>query len=106
METIRKLCGCHTDLIHKYDTSVSHMWNGLFTFQLFEANRDGCHMWDRKCSLFRELKVLHRNILETGVLTRVVHNSSPTRLVFSHEWFIIHLQRDEVELEMNSEPRV
>ena len=28
------------------------------------------------------------------------------RLVFSHEWFIIHLQRDEVELEMNSEPRV
>ena len=28
------------------------------------------------------------------------------RLVFSHEWFIIHLQRDEVELEINSEPRV
>ena len=28
------------------------------------------------------------------------------RLVFSHEWFIINLQRDEVELEMNSEPRV
>ena len=28
------------------------------------------------------------------------------RLVFSHKWFIIHLQRDEVELEMNSEPRV
>ena len=28
------------------------------------------------------------------------------RLVFSHEWFVIHLQRDEVELEMNSEPRV
>ena len=28
------------------------------------------------------------------------------RLVFSHEWFRIHLQRDEVELEMNSEPRV
>ena len=26
-----------------------------------------------------ELKVLHQNILETGVLTRVVHNSSPTR---------------------------
>ena len=28
------------------------------------------------------------------------------RLVFSHEWFLIHLQRDDVELEMNSEPRV
>ena len=28
------------------------------------------------------------------------------RLMFSHEWFRIHLQRDEVELEMNSEPRV
>ena len=28
------------------------------------------------------------------------------RLVFSHEWFRIHIQRDEVELEMNSEPRV
>ena len=28
------------------------------------------------------------------------------RLVFSHEWFIIHLQRDEVELEMNSDSRV
>ena len=28
------------------------------------------------------------------------------RLVFSHEWFRVHLQRDEVELEMNSEPRV
>ena len=27
------------------------------------------------------------------------------RLMFSHEWFIIHLQRDEVELEINSEPR-
>ena len=27
-------------------------------------------------------------------------------VVFSHEWFIIHLQRDEVELEMNSEPQV
>ena len=28
------------------------------------------------------------------------------RLVFSHKWFRIHLQQDEVELEMNSEPRV
>ena len=29
------------------------------------------------------------------------------RLVFSHEWFRINLQRTEVELEiMNSEPRV
>ena len=33
-------------------------------------------------------------------------NSTFWRLVFSHEWFRIHLQRDEVELEMNSEPRV
>ena len=29
-----------------------------------------------------------------------------TFVVSSHEWFRSHLQRDEVELEMNSEPRV
>ena len=43
------------DLVHKFDTSVSHMLKGLFTeingFQL-KVNRNGCHMWDKKCSLF------------------------------------------------------
>ena len=27
----RKFDGRHTDLVHKFDTSVSHMLNGLFT---------------------------------------------------------------------------
>ena len=46
---------------------------------------------------------------ESGIeLTESCRFSTETfwRLVFSHEWFIIHLQRDEVELEINSEPRV
>ena len=33
--TFRKINGRHTDLVHKFDTSVPH-------------NRNGCHMWDRK----------------------------------------------------------
>ena len=39
--TFRKFYGRHTDLVHKFDTSVLHMLNGLFTscdmtgFQLF-----------------------------------------------------------------------
>ena len=62
----------------------------------------------------RELYVLHpvhRNILETAQRVCLVHGggglsgvvTTSTRL---HSWFRIHLQRDEVELEMNSEPRV
>ena len=42
-----------------------------------------------------ENTVLQLNILETGVLTLVVQNSSPTRL-----------RLDFVSLEMNSEPLV
>ena len=29
--TFRKIYGRHTDLVHKFDTSVSHMFNELFT---------------------------------------------------------------------------
>ena len=29
--TFRKLYGRHTDLVHKFDTSVSHMLSGLCT---------------------------------------------------------------------------
>ena len=29
--TFRKCYGRHTDLVHKFDTAVSHMLNGLFT---------------------------------------------------------------------------
>ena len=29
--TFRKFYGRHTDLVHQFDTSVSHMLNGLFT---------------------------------------------------------------------------
>ena len=81
-------------------------------------------------NLVGENTVQQLNILETGVLTLVVQNSSPTRLrlvgdelwttrvrtpvsteafwrlVFSHSWFRIHLQLDFVSLEMNYEPLV
>ena len=30
-ETFLKFCGRHTDLVHKFETTVSHMLNGLFT---------------------------------------------------------------------------
>ena len=58
-ETSNYFYGYHTDLVHKFDTSVSHMLNGLFTScdilcPVVCENRDGCHMWDRKCSLFPE----------------------------------------------------
>ena len=65
-----------------------------------------------------ENTVLQLNILETGVLTLVVQNSSPTRRKvrwrtynsplkhFGDQWLRINLQWDEVELEMNSEPWV
>ena len=60
-ETTDYFYGRHTDLVHKFNTSVSHMLNDLLTdcdiltgLQLFWVNRDGCHMWDRKCSLFLE----------------------------------------------------
>ena len=31
LTTFRKFYRRHTDLVHKFDTSVSHMSNGLFT---------------------------------------------------------------------------
>ena len=58
--TFRKLYGRHTDLVHKFDTSVSHTLNGLFTncdtwlVSNCFGNRDGSNMWGRKCSLFPE----------------------------------------------------
>ena len=47
--TFRKFYGRHTDLVHKFNTSVSHMLKGLFTncdirFQIFGVNRHRCHM--------------------------------------------------------------
>ena len=35
------------------DWSVHWLWH-MTVFQLFCVNRDGCHMWGRKCSLFSE----------------------------------------------------
>ena len=29
--TFQKLYGCHVDLVHKFETSVPHMFKGLFT---------------------------------------------------------------------------
>ena len=55
--TFRNFYGRHTDLVHKFDKSVSHMLNGLFTncdiwlVSIFWViNRDGCHMWGITCS--------------------------------------------------------
>ena len=56
--TFRKFYGRHT--WSKFDTSVPHMLKGLFTncdvwlVSRYLVNRDGCHMWGRKCSLFPE----------------------------------------------------
>ena len=36
---------------------VHQLWH-MTGFQLFWANRDGCHMWGRKCSLFPEHMIL------------------------------------------------
>ena len=58
--TFRKFYDRHTDLlVHKFDTSVSHMLKDLFTNcdilnYYFCMNRDGCHICGRKCSLFPE----------------------------------------------------
>ena len=57
--TCRKLFGRHTDL-HKCDTSVSNyveLWY-MTGFQIVGINRDGCHIWDRKWSLFPEHLIL------------------------------------------------
>ena len=62
MDDIQTLCtnhGRHTDLVYKFDTSicVTHvkgvacrLWS-MTCFQLLWLNRDGCHMWDKKCTL-------------------------------------------------------
>ena len=56
--TFRKFYGRHTDLVYKFDTSVSHILKGLFTncdiWLVHTLFRDGCHMWSMKCSLFPE----------------------------------------------------
>ena len=49
--TFRQFYGRHTHLVHKFDTSLSHMLEGLFTncdtwlVSIFWVNRDGCRMW-------------------------------------------------------------
>ena len=58
--TLWKFYGRHIDLVHKFDTYVSHMLKGLFTncntwlLSSDSMNRDECHMWDRKCTLLPE----------------------------------------------------
>ena len=44
--TFRKLYGCYTYLVPKFDTSVTYDWFPV----MLGVNRDGCHMWGRKCS--------------------------------------------------------
>ena len=55
--TFEKLYGRHTQLVHTFDTSVSHMLKGLFNendiwlvssyfMWILRVNRDGCHMWE------------------------------------------------------------
>ena len=73
----------HTDLVHTFDTSVSHMLKGLFTicafdwFPVISLNRDGYHMWGRKCSLIPEYTAdIHNGICQSwdyayGLMTRV-----------------------------------
>ena len=43
------LYGRHANIVHKCDTSVTHM-----LMSLFRVYREGCRMWGRKCSLFPE----------------------------------------------------
>ena len=54
--TFRKFY-CQTDLVHFCVTYVEpfvhQLWH-MTGFQLLWVNRDGCHMWGRKCSLFPE----------------------------------------------------
>ena len=40
--TFRKLYGLHTDLVHKFDTSVSHMLNDLFNCDIGLVSRYFC----------------------------------------------------------------
>ena len=60
---LKKLYGRYIDLVHKLDTSGPHLLTGLFNncvvylFQVFCVNRDGCHKWARKCSLFPENQI-------------------------------------------------
>ena len=56
----RKFYGRHTHLVHKFDTSVSHMLKGLFTnCDIWLVSLFGGKSWrvphvGRKCSLFPE----------------------------------------------------
>ena len=59
--TFRKFYGRHTDLVHKFDTSVSHMLNGMFTkcdirlvSSYFGQIMTGATCGTGKCSLFPE----------------------------------------------------
>ena len=55
----RKSYGRHADIVHKFwhfcvpyvAEFVHQLWHTT-GFQLFCVNSDGCHMWDKKCSLF------------------------------------------------------
>ena len=53
----RKFYGRHTDPVYTFDKSVSHMFKVASPtvkydwFPIISMNRDGRHMWDRKCSL-------------------------------------------------------
>ena len=88
-----KLPISHNNVVGENSWFRIHLQLNFFSL---EMNSDPL-MWEHQSPKYfcGEPTILHRNILETGVLTRVAQNSSPTRR-----------SRDEVELEMNSEPRV
>ena len=59
--TFRNVYGRHTDMVDKFDTSVSHIcwrvWSSKMAYDWFpviSVNRDVCLMWGRKRSLFPE----------------------------------------------------
>ena len=51
--------------------SVQWLWH-MTGFQLFWINRDGCHMWGRKCSLFPEHLILLIRYTYTLCITEFV----------------------------------
>ena len=58
-DSFRKFYGRHTDLVHTFATSVSHMLKGFVHqlwpfFRYVQVDRDGCHMWGWKYSLLPE----------------------------------------------------
>ena len=67
------LVGHYMAVIHSFFTNLTllcHQLLHMTGFQLFGVNRDGCHMWDRKCSLFPD----HMISLSSGISPNILHN--------------------------------